>query len=301
MRETIVKSLDASYGVALEMQKAGNRSVLDTQNEANMLAQAKVELANAQVRVLEERERLNVLLGAWGDNTNWNIETRLPSLPTEEVLLSGLESHAMTHRLDLLALKNDLERFAAEVGIARYQAIIPELTITGHFEREPDGTNSKGPSFVFPLPIFNWGEAASAQGKALLEQQIRRIEAQAIDIRSKIRVAYGRMKAARARAEYYQKELLPLQRKTVEQTQLFYNGMFFGVFQLLQAKQAQISAGQSYIETLKDYWLERTELERLIGGSFDGLTVKLEPSLSVVQRTTDDTSLKNGHQYHHGD
>ena len=95
MRESIVSALEASYQASQELRKAGNTSILEVQNEANMLNQAKVELSEAGVRVLEERERLNVLMGAWGGNTNWKIEKRLPDLPPNEVSLAGLESYAI--------------------------------------------------------------------------------------------------------------------------------------------------------------------------------------------------------------
>jgi cobalt-zinc-cadmium efflux system outer membrane protein len=42
--------------------------------------------------------------------------------------------------------------------------------------------------------------------------------------------------------------------------------MQVGVFQLLEAKRDEIEAGRNYIETLTDYWLARTELERAVGG-----------------------------------
>ena len=42
--------------------------------------------------------------------------------------------------------------------------------------------------------------------------------------------------------------------------------MQIGAFQLLQAKQQEIEAGGQYIETLRDYWLARTELDQLLSG-----------------------------------
>lgn len=298
MREAVVEALEASYGASKALHEAGNRAILEVQNEATLLAQAKVELAEASVRVLEERERLNVLLGAWGDNTKWTIAKRLPDLPDKEVSLPGLESYAINHRLDLEAAKSELGAIATQVGIARYEALIPSFSVGGHFEREPEGDSTSGPSLEFPLPLFNWGRAATAQGNALFRQALRRYEALAIDTRSKVRVSYGRMKAARARAEYFHKEVLPLQRKTVEQTQLFYNGMFFGVFQLLQAKQAQITAGQSYIETLKEYWLARTELEQIVGGTLRELQTTNEDPISAVVPQTEQKSSGGGHHHH---
>ena len=49
-------------------------------------------------------------------------------------------------------------------------------------------------------------------------------------------------------------------------SQLQYNAMQLGIFQLLQAKRQQINTGILYIETLRDYWLARTELEQILNG-----------------------------------
>ena len=65
--------------------------------------------------------------------------------------------------------------------------------------------------------------------------------------------------------------MLPLRQQIVEQTQLQYNAMQIGAFQLLQAKQEQIDAGNAYIRTLRDYWVARTELDLLLSGRMASL------------------------------
>ena len=45
--------------------------------------------------------------------------------------------------------------------------------------------------------------------------------------------------------------------------------MLLGVFQLLQARREQIEGYRSYLETVRDYWITRAELERATGGSLD--------------------------------
>src|SRR5262245_62735075 len=74
------------------------------------------------------------------------------------------------------------------------------------------------------------------------------------------------MLQARALAEHYWVVLLPLRVRVLHQTQLEYNAMLVGVFQLLVAKRDEIEAGRGYIEALRDYWLARTDLESAVGG-----------------------------------
>lgn len=266
MRRSIVEATQASADVAKRLRDAGNINILSLKNEQKLAAQAKLDLASAEAEVVQHRERLNVLMGVWGMNTGWKIASRLPDLPIVETSSPGLESQAIAQRLDLAAARSEIEMAAQSLGLARTSRFIPSATIAGHYEHEINPEHSIGPSIALPVPLFDQGQAMVARGGALLQQAQLRYAALAIEIRSQTRVAYSRMIAARNRAEYYRREVLPIQQQILEETQLQYNGMFVGVFQLLQAKQAQIDAGREYIESQREYWIARSELERAVGG-----------------------------------
>jgi cobalt-zinc-cadmium efflux system outer membrane protein len=91
-------------------------------------------------------------------------------------------------------------------------------------------------------------------------------QALAIQVRGQIRKAHYRMTAAQQRAVYYRDFVIPLRHRILEETQLQYNGMFVGVFVLLQARQEEINAGARYVEAVRDYWVARAELEQALGG-----------------------------------
>ena len=76
---------------------------------------------------------------------------------------------------------------------------------------------------------------------------------------------------ARNRVAWFRTVQLPLRQRIVEQSLLQYNAMQIGVFQLLQSRRDQINAGREYIEALRDYWIARATLSRLLaGGSPEG-------------------------------
>jgi cobalt-zinc-cadmium efflux system outer membrane protein len=60
--------------------------------------------------------------------------------------------------------------------------------------------------------------------------------------------------------------MLPLRRQITEQTQLQFNAMQVGAFQLLQAKRDEVEAGVAYIESLRDYWMARGDLNQITSG-----------------------------------
>jgi cobalt-zinc-cadmium efflux system outer membrane protein len=270
MRRSIVRATGASAEAADRLRAAGNITELDLRNEQKLAAQAKLELAAAEAEAVVDRERLNVLMGTWGGQASWTVAPRLPELPDDDVIPPGLESLAVRQRLDLAAARREIESAAQSLGLSRAARFVPELSVGGHFEREPQGDETFGPSIDLPIPLFDQGQATIARGGALLRQAQQRYAALAVEVRSQLRTAYSRRVSAHERAAYYRREVLPLSEQVVQQTQLHYNAMQIGVFQLLQAKQAQIDAGREYIESLRDYWVAHCELEKALGGRLPG-------------------------------
>jgi cobalt-zinc-cadmium efflux system outer membrane protein len=78
-------------------------------------------------------------------------------------------------------------------------------------------------------------------------------------------MARARLLATRSAVETFRSALLPLRQRIVALSQEQYNAMLLGVYQLLQAKQNEVGATHDYIESARDYWIARAELERALG------------------------------------
>jgi len=277
LRKTVADATERSAETALRLQQAGNLKNLDLANEQASHAEAKIELAKAQSKGTQNREKLNKLIGAYGAQTNWTVAARLPQLPSYEISTVPLESRAIEQRLDLAAARQDVVAIARGAGLTRLDAIFSERNEIGaHYERETTGEYSIGPSVNLPIPIFNQGQTAVARGGAKLRQSQQRYLALATDIRSDVRSARDRMLLARQQVEYFKSTALPARTRVTEESQLEYNAMQLGPFQLLQAKQEEVKTGAESVEALRDYWVARSELEKAVGGSLTGKFVSLQ-------------------------
>jgi outer membrane protein, heavy metal efflux system len=86
------------------------------------------------------------------------------------------------------------------------------------------------------------------------------------------------MLSARATVEHYNQTLMPQRQKILRQTLLQYNAMQVSTYVVLQAKQNEQVAERGYVEALRDYWIARAELERVVGGRLGGnLTLSSPP------------------------
>ena len=277
LRKTVADATERAAETALKMNEAGNLRDLDLASEQAAHAQAKIELAKAQSEAVQTREKLNKLMGAFGTQTNWTVALRLPELLGGEVSTSQLESRAIQQRLDLAAARQQFIAEARGRGIARAEAILQGAEIGAHYEHEIEGSvHSIGPSVNVPIPIFNQGQPASARAGAKMRQAEQRYLALAADIRSDVRAARDKMLLSRRQVEYFKSTALPTRTRVTEESQLEYNAMQIGPFQLLQAKQEEVKTGAESVEALRDYWVARAELEKAVGGSLNGKFISLQ-------------------------
>jgi outer membrane protein, heavy metal efflux system len=84
-------------------------------------------------------------------------------------------------------------------------------------------------------------------------------------VRADVRSSRARVLTARGVVQEYGKVIVPLRENVVRFSQEQYDAMLIGVYQLIQAKQNEFEAYREYIESLRDYWIARSDLERAVG------------------------------------
>jgi outer membrane protein TolC len=89
----------------------------------------------------------------------------------------------------------------------------------------------------------------------------------AVDVRSEVRENYAALQTRYDLAKYQKETVLPLSEAILGETQLEYNGMLMGIYDLIDDTQGQIEAGRDYVEALRDYWIAEAELTQALGGT----------------------------------
>ncbi len=258
---------DAAAELTARQRAAGNVTELALATERAAAEQAKLALAQEELSLLEQREQLTRLLGLWGPRTQWTLAQRLPALPAQDGALERLESRAIRQRLDVDAARKQTLLFQNAVELARTTRLFGLVEVGVHVHQDPDGPRLLGPTLSLELPIFDQRQAVVGKLEAQLRQAQRRLDALSVQVRSEVRLAHGRLRLARLSAQHHHDQLLPLRASALQQTQLQYNGMQLGLTELLAAKQAQLDAQRGYLLSLRDYWVARAELERVLGAN----------------------------------
>jgi cobalt-zinc-cadmium efflux system outer membrane protein len=265
-RRTIVEGSAAAADFAQRQLEAGNVSELDRATEAAAYQQAKLDLAREEVQLLEARERVNRLLGLWGETTSWRFAEPLAPMPDADPRLEHLEAFAISRRLDVAVARRRVALLAKAVDLARSTRYVGRLDVGVDMHQDPNGPLLLGPNLVIELPIFDQRQAVIARLEAQRRAQERRLQEVSVDARSEVRLAALRLQTGRQVLLHYRDVLVPLRKTVSEQALLHYNGMFISVFQLLTAKQSELDARRGYLEALRDYWSARADLTRALGG-----------------------------------
>jgi cobalt-zinc-cadmium efflux system outer membrane protein len=266
LRRSLVEGAEAAADLAAKQHDAGNINDLTFTREQTFLEQARVDLARDELAVVEAREAVNRLLGLWGPRTGWTLAEELPDLPADDPLLEHLEARAVGHRLDIEASRIETELLWNAVELAKSSRFFGVVEVGAHVHQDPDGPRLVGPTLALELPIFDQRQALIARLEAQHRQAIHRLDALAIDARSEVRLVRARLEYARSIVTRYKTSVLPLRERAVEQSQLQYNGMQIGLFELVATKQAQIESYRAYIDAVRDYWAARADLELAVGG-----------------------------------
>ena len=265
--QLIADTSAASLDLAQRQHEAGNITDLAMAQQQASYSRSRLDVATTEAEIRRNREKLDRLLGLWGTDTDWQIAGELPEVPSSEVPMRSLERLAISQRLDLQADYLHFTSQAKNLGLTKAFRLLGALDFGIESERETDSQTRTGPTFAIELPIFNQGQARIARGEAALRQSQDRFEALAVDIRSQIRELRDELTSKREIARFYKDELLPGQRRILNESLINYNAMAIGNFELFTTKAEEARTEREYIEAVRDYWITRAELERAAGGN----------------------------------
>ena len=80
---------------------------------------SKVMLRSAESDAQQSREQLNSLLGAWGEDTGWEIDGRMPDIPAEPLQMNGVERVALARSIDLSHGRQQIIVAGQQLGYSR--------------------------------------------------------------------------------------------------------------------------------------------------------------------------------------
>lgn len=269
MREAISKGAQNEAALAQRFHEAGNISRLQLDLQQAAAVRAGIELLGAQSESAVTRADLANLLGL-SANAEWQTVNRLSAPPATTMSRDELISRALSKRLDLAALREEVAVLEDALGVTERWRLLGSVEAGYKQEREVDGSKLRGPTLNLELPLFNQGQGAVARAQAQLLDARARAESLALAVENEVTTADEKLSLARDASVRYRDELLPSTASAVARQQERVNFMLVSVFDLIRTKREQYDAWQGYFESVRDYWIARTALRAATGGLLPG-------------------------------
>ncbi|HJW12059.1 MAG TPA: transporter, partial [Albitalea sp.] len=266
--EQVKLAADAGSVLARRMQTAGNFSKLQRAREQAFAADALAQLARAQQAAQSTREALVRALGLNDTQARaLTLPPRLPNLPATPLDGPPLTQAALDERIDLRLARAQLDFIAREQGVTRVASVVNAFDAGAVRHSETGLSPQRGFELQFPLPVFDFGDAARSRTQAATQAAVNRLAQLAVDAASQVRESHGAYLTSYGLARHYRDEVLPLRQTIAEENLLRYNGMLIGVFELLADSREQIAGVMDAIAAQRDFWLADAALQAALIGA----------------------------------
>jgi outer membrane protein TolC len=162
--------------------------------------------------------------------------------------------------------QKEQQAYASALKLTRGTRFVNVLEVGVERESNTGEPRMTGPTLALELPVFDQGQARVGKLEALLRQSQDRKAALSTEIGTEISSAWQRAETARQSVQHTHDVLMPLRRQIQNQSQLYYNGMLIGMYELLADARERINALLGFIDASREYWLAEAELQLAVGG-----------------------------------
>lgn len=262
----LLQSYEVSLQLAVRQYTAGNLSKRDYLKMQEMYAHARVEAIKLNHANATARETLNRLLGLYGQQTDYMIDTKAGKLPTTILEEQGLESKAVSQRLDMAAVLKEVDYAATDAGFTQKTRFLDEAEISLESEKSTDEKRFNTFGIKVPIPIFDIGQGRLSMVQARYNQSLHHLYETAVNIRSQVREGYAAYRYTYDIAKEYDERIIKTNQQILEQTQLFYNGMLDGIYELLEDQRKTVEAKIEGLQAIGEYQKALADLEYTTGG-----------------------------------
>jgi cobalt-zinc-cadmium efflux system outer membrane protein len=265
MRAAVADALKISADLSQRYFDAGNITELQLSREKAAASKARIDAARAAAEARLARLDLNTQIGLTGRDVEWKTAIVLPLPVSTEDDPAQLRQIANQNNLSLLAARQEATITAKSAQITRAFRFLGSTALGYDHEQDVDRSIIRGPTLDLELPIFNQGQARVARADAQLQLARARLAQLELSSGNGVDLAAERVRVLSDVVHVYRESLIPERESVTKRSQEEQNFMLIGIFEVIQAKTQEYDAYQGYLEAVRDYWLARVDLMRIVG------------------------------------
>jgi outer membrane protein TolC len=267
--EQVKTAAEAGAELASRMVVAGNWNLLDHAREQSFNSDASLRLTRANLLEVSAREKLQRIMGLSGGQPPLQLADRLPDLPQNIQALPDVEQIILQNRIDLRLKRLQLDELARTLRLDKATRFVNVLDVgpTRVLQGAASQPYERGYEVALEIPLFDGGGARVKRAAAVYSQAADRFTQAAIDARSQIRVAYAAYRSNFDMATRQRDDIVPTRKLIAQQNLLRYNASLISVFDLLADARSQIEGVNDYIQSVRDFWMAKSELDTALLGN----------------------------------
>ncbi len=262
----ILKSHEVSVQLAIRQNTAGNLSKRDFLKIQDAYERARLKSLDLNKENSEAREALNRVLGLYGSQTMYALSQKPLRLKYPQFQKTKLESKAIANRLDIRASIKAVDFAALDAGYMQKTRLVSEVSILAEQERVTHESALNSFGIAIPIPIFDFGQGRANEAQVRYNQSVHRLYEMAINIRSEVREKYANLRYMHDKALRYNTVIVKTNEEILQETQLYYNGMLDGVYELLEDHRRLAEARMEALDALGEAKRSQMEFEYVMGG-----------------------------------
>jgi outer membrane protein TolC len=268
-QEQVKTAADAGAELARRMVAAGNWNLLDRAREQSFYTDAAQRLTRARLLDAFAREKLLRLMGLPAEQPGFQLGERLPELPQRIEDLPDVERVVLQNRIDLRLQRMQLDELARSLRLTRATRFVNVLDVgpTRVLQGADGAPYERGYEVILEIPLFDDGGPRVRRAEALYSQAAGRFTQAAVDARSQIRRDYAAYRAAFDIAKQQRDEVVPIRKAVAAENLLRYNASLLSVFDLLADARSQIASVSDSIQSVRDFWMAKSELDTALLGN----------------------------------
>jgi len=259
----------------------GDVAKLDSFKAELAYQQADIEASQAERRVIQAREQLNIIMGrgeasdlaipkysmfTTSDSVHMELLPDLskPMPPLAQYIESGIND-----RLETKIIRQEIVATKAGRKLAKGN-IVPTGQMAFGYDRQVNALPEPNYNRLylmgsFPIPVFDRQQGEIARLNATLTQLNMELSSQQNIIRGQIALAYRKVLNARENIRKYQASVLSQSDKVASLGRLSYKLGQTDITSALNAQQSNIQVRNQYLNEVLNYQLAFTELEQATG------------------------------------
>jgi cobalt-zinc-cadmium efflux system outer membrane protein len=175
---------------------------------------------------------------------------------------------ALRVRPDLQARGAEIQRVDAETALTK-RLVVPNPTLRGAYDEETETAGSRdrliGGSISIPLPVFDRRQAELTALAGQRAQAGYNRSATTLAVQTDVRDAVRSYQAAAESVQVFEADAVTRIEENFRFIETAYREGKIDLLQLVVVQHDLVNAQFSYLDSLWDYWLARTALERAVG------------------------------------